>query len=244
MTLKKVKFQVKSNQLMQKLALLFLLAITASMMFSLNAVVFAQESTETPDETMTDEEIVDETTDEEAMADEEMTDEAMDEPTDEELADDSMMEETTDETMEDTMVEEETVVSTPLQQLMSGTDPHEIACGEGLQLVFKATTFRPACVKESSYQILLQRGWASSHDPTHEELTAMVDSLPVQEAEDTTDETTDEMTDETTDETTNEEVNMEEEVNVEEDTSTGNGTEPTPQSYTIELAESMEMGAN
>lgn len=240
MTLKKVKFQVKSNQLMQKLALLFLLAITASMMFSLNTVVFAQESTETPGDAMTDEEIVDETTDEEVTDDEAMADDAMDDTTDEEMADDTMVEETTDETMEDTMVEEETYVSTPLQQLMGGTDPHEIACGEGLQLVFKATNFRPACVKESSYQILLQRGWASSHDPTHEELMGMVESLPVQETEDTTDETTDE----TADEPTNEEVNMEEEVNVEEDTSTGNGTEPTPQSYTIELAESMEMGAN
>ncbi|MBI5698270.1 MAG: hypothetical protein HZC29_07310, partial [Thaumarchaeota archaeon] len=223
---------------MQKLALLFLLAITASMMFSLN-VISAQESTETPDDTMTDEEIVDETTgeevtDEEAMADEEMTDEAMDE----EMADDTMVEETTDETMEDTM-EEETYAATPLQQLMGGTDPHEIECGEGLQLVFKATNFRPACVKESSYQILLQRGWASSHDPTHEELTAMVDSLPVQETEDTTDETTDE----SMDETTNEEVNIEEDVTVEEESSTGNGTEPTPQSYSIELAESMDMGA-
>ena len=234
MTLKKVKFQVKSNQLMQKLALLFLLAITASMMFSLNAVVFAQESTETPDDATPDEEIVDETTSE--TTDETTDEEAMDEPTAEELADDSMMDETADETMEDTMVEEETVISTPLQQLLGGTDPHEIECGEGLQLVFKATTFRPACVKESSYQILLQRGWASSHDPTHEELTAMVDSLPVQETEDTTDETTDE--------TTNEEVNIEEDINVEEDTSTGNGTEPTPQSYSIELAESMDMGAN
>lgn len=235
MTLKKVKFQVKSNQLMQKLALLFLLAITASMMFSLNAVVFAQESTETPDDATPDEEIVDETTGEttdETTDEEAMADEAMDEPTAEELADDSMMDETADETMEDTMVEEETVISTPLQQLLGGTDPHEIECGEGLQLVFKATTFRPACVKESSYQILLQRGWASSHDPTHEELTAMVGSLPVQETE------------ETTDEPTHEEVNIEEEVNVEEESSTGNGTEPTPQSYSIDLAESMEMGAN
>ena len=37
---------------------------------------------------------------------------------------------------------------------------------------------------------------------------------------------------------------MEEDIVMEEDSTTGNGTEITPQSHTIELSESMEMGAN
>jgi len=136
--------------------------------------------------------------------------------------------------METTMMEEEEHIASPRQQLMSGTDPHEIQCADGMQLVFKATNFHPACVKESSYQVLLQRGWVSAHNPSHEELSGMIADLPVPE----------ETTEETSDEETDEEITIEEDVDIQEDSTTENGTEVTPQSHTIELSESMEMGAN
>ena len=212
---------------MQGLTLLLLLGIVASTMFGF-APVFAQEAPsegEMTDEEMTDEEMADEEVTDEEVADEEVMDETMD---------DTMEE--TDETMEDTMEEEmlttATPVASPLQQLKSGTDPHEIQCGDGMKLVFKASNFRPSCIKESSYDILSQRGWVSAHDPSHEELAGMVESIPK-----------DEVMEETPEET-EEEIELEEEVEVEESASSGNGTEPTPQNYTIELSESMEMGAN
>jgi hypothetical protein len=211
---------------MQGLTLLLLLGIVASTMFGF-APVFAQEAEESSEDTMTDEEMTDE-----EMADEEVTDE---EVADEEVMDETMdgtMEETMEDTMEEEMLTTAAPVASPLQQLKSGTDPHEIQCGEGMKLVFKASNFRPSCIKESSYDILSQRGWVSAHDPSHEELAGMVESIPK-----------DEVMEETPEET-EEEIELEEEVEVEESASSGNGTEPTPQNHTIELSESMEMGAN
>jgi hypothetical protein len=49
---------------------------------------------------------------------------------------------------------------------------------------------------------------------------------------------------EETPEETEGEIELKEQVEVEENAVSGNGTEPTPQSYKIELAESMEMGSN
>jgi hypothetical protein len=200
---------------MQNLALLLLLAITASTIFAFD-VVFAQES-EAPEAEIT-EEVVEET------PAEVMEDDA--------VGDDVMEEEVMEDEMEMTMMEK---ITSPRQQLMSGTDPHEIQCADGMQLVFKASNFHPACIKESSYQVLLQRGWVSEHDPSHEELSELIAGLPV--PEETTEETPDE-------ETEDEEIVMEEDVELEEDSTTGNGTEITPQSHTIELSESMEMGTN
>src|SRR5574338_146405 len=206
---------------MQKLALL-LLVITASMMFSLNVTVFAQ-SADTPDSTeqgaadttegtTTDETITSEDT---TSQDQAMTEEA---PSDT----------TSEETMTTAMA-----IQSPLQQLIGGTDPYTIQCGEGLQLVYKASTFRPACVKDSTYQVLLQRGWASAGVPSDDELMGMVSNLPKPEP-----------TNDTTTEENSGEVNIEEGVNVDGQSTTGNDTNPNPQSYTVNLSESMEMGAN
>ncbi|AJZ75511.1 hypothetical protein [Candidatus Nitrosotenuis cloacae] len=202
---------------MQNLALLLLLAITASTIFAFDGAVFAQES-EAPEAEITEEEVTEET------EGEVMEDDA--------VGDDVTEEEVMEDEMETTMMEE---VASPRQQLVSGTDPHEIQCADGMQLVFKASNFHPACVKESSYQVLLQRGWVSDHDPSHEELSGLIAGLPV--PEETTEETPDE-------ETEDEEIVMEEDIEMEEDSTMGNGTEITPQSHTIELSESMEMGAN
>jgi hypothetical protein len=107
------------------------------------------------------------------------------------------MEDEMEDAMEATMMEE---IASPLQQLKSGTDPHEIQCGDGMQLVFKASNFRPACIKESSHDILVQRGWVSDHDPSHEELAEMVESIPK---------------DEVMEEETEGEIELEEEIEVE-----------------------------
>jgi len=47
---------------------------------------------------------------------------------------------------------------TPLKQLKQGISLDKIICSEGLQLVLKQTT--PYCIKESSFEKLIQRGWA------------------------------------------------------------------------------------
>jgi hypothetical protein len=164
---------------------------------------------------MTDEEIVDE-----EVADEEITDE--------QVMEDDMTDDDASEEMMTTSMES---IASPLQQLKSGTDPHEIQCGEGMKLVFKASNFRPSCIKESSHDVLLQRGWVSAHDPSHEDLMGMMESIPKETMEETPEETEGE-------------IELKEQVEVEENAVSGNGTEPTPQSYKIELAESMEMGSN
>jgi hypothetical protein len=140
------------------------------------------------------------------------------EMTDEELADDTMM--------EDTMSD---VVDSPLKQLIAGIDPHEIQCKTGQQLVFKASNWRPVCINESSFGILLNRGWVSSHDPSHDDLMKMMEGIPMPEE-------TEEMPGDSS-------IEIEEDVLVEEETIPGNETEAEPQSYTIELRESMDMGA-
>ena len=55
----------------------------------------------------------------------------------------------------------------PKAQFSKGIDPHEVECKENLQLVFKITDFSPACVKSTSVEKLIERGWASDHDPHH-----------------------------------------------------------------------------
>lgn len=55
----------------------------------------------------------------------------------------------------------------PKKQLKAGTDPHKISCKENLTLIFKDKVWSPACVKPSSVEKLIQRGWASDHDPKH-----------------------------------------------------------------------------
>ena len=51
----------------------------------------------------------------------------------------------------------------PLKQISNGIAPENVTCMEGLSLVTKATNNLPACVKHSSIEILIQRGWAVVH---------------------------------------------------------------------------------
>ena len=49
----------------------------------------------------------------------------------------------------------------PKKQLKNGVSPKDVKCNEGLELTFKASNDMPACVKPSTVEILIQRGWAS-----------------------------------------------------------------------------------
>jgi hypothetical protein len=197
--LKKVKFQVKSHQLMQKFALFFLFAVTISLAAPLEFVL-AQEMSE---DEMMDEEVMDDTMTEETMMEDEVTAETtMDEP-----------------------------VASPLKQLAMGVDPHEIQCASGQILVFKSSNWRPACVSESSFDILLERGWISSHDPSHEDLDKMVNDYMASQPE---------IIEEPEGESA---IEIEEDVTMEGETDIDGGNMTEPQSHTIELREDMEMGA-
>ena len=49
----------------------------------------------------------------------------------------------------------------PKLQIKSGVKPESVSCNEDHELIFKATTGSPACVKPETSIILIQRGWAS-----------------------------------------------------------------------------------
>ena len=56
----------------------------------------------------------------------------------------------------------------PLKQIQYGTDPSKITCTEGLELVLKVSNGNPACIKSSSVEKLIERGWAIHVLPDYE----------------------------------------------------------------------------
>jgi len=52
------------------------------------------------------------------------------------------------------------VLDSPFKQISSGIDPYSVTCKEGFELVHKSTDNSPACVKPSTAEKLIQRGWA------------------------------------------------------------------------------------
>jgi len=52
----------------------------------------------------------------------------------------------------------------PLKQFNEGISLEKIRCKQGFELVLKTSNNNPACVKESSIDILVQRGWATVLD--------------------------------------------------------------------------------
>jgi hypothetical protein len=195
---------------MHKFALFFMLALTASAIAVLSEPVFAQEMTND----VTSEEMTDGMT---------ATDEAMSEETTDDSSD----------SMETTMMEFH--IDSPLKQMSMGVDPHQIQCSPEHKLVFKASNWNPACVKESSFQTLSAWGWIANHDPSEEELTKMMADhmakYPPKQDTETEQEN---------------EAQMEENMDVDDDASNTNGTStdaPEPQSHSINLSESMDMGA-
>lgn len=51
----------------------------------------------------------------------------------------------------------------PLKQIQDGTDPSDVTCTEGLELVMKTSNGQPACIKPTSVEELIERGWAIIH---------------------------------------------------------------------------------
>ena len=59
----------------------------------------------------------------------------------------------------------------PLKQYDSVSDIHDIKCKPHLTLTFKDNVWSPACVKPTSVDKLVERGWAADHDPHHMGMT-------------------------------------------------------------------------
>lgn len=189
---------------MHKFALFFILALTASIVVVLSEPIFAEEmASGVPS---------DKTTGESSTTDE------------------AMNEETTDDSsigMEETTMEPH--IDSPLKQMSMGVDPHQIQCSAGHKLVFKASNWYPACVKESSFQTLSSWGWIANHDPSDDDLTMMMDDYMTKYPQETEQET---------------ETQMEESMDINDNSTSANSTEqPEPKSSSIDLSESMEIGA-
>lgn len=56
----------------------------------------------------------------------------------------------------------------PLKQIQNGVDPTSVTCTEGLELVLKFSNGNPACIKPSSVEKLVERGWAIHMLPDYE----------------------------------------------------------------------------
>ena len=67
-----------------------------------------------------------------------------------------------DDPMEEKDGEEIHFKLAPLKQIVNGISPENIACKESMQLVFKNTDNSPACVKSTTVDKLIQRGWMRS----------------------------------------------------------------------------------
>ena len=48
----------------------------------------------------------------------------------------------------------------PLKQISDGIAPENVTCTEGLVIVLKSSNSSPVCIKPSSVEKLIQRGWA------------------------------------------------------------------------------------
>ena len=126
------------------------------LVLALNPALVALGQEETPTEESTEETTTEgeETTtdvseevsmgEEEATAEEEMTDE---ETTNEELADDTMV---------------MTKIKSPKKQMAEGVEASAVVCNEGLNLIIKTSTGSAACVKSSSVETLIARGWGTT----------------------------------------------------------------------------------
>ena len=56
---------------------------------------------------------------------------------------------------------QEKIIESPLNQFKSGVLPEDIQCKEALDLIFKPNGGIPACVKPTTAEKLLERGWTS-----------------------------------------------------------------------------------
>jgi len=125
---------------------ILLLVLTA------NPTLIAIGQEETPSEEVPSEET---TTEEEIPSEETTTEEEI--PSEETT--EAMPEETSGPEVMMTMVDE---VKSPKKQMNEGVEAGAVVCKEGLDLIIKASTGSAACVKSSSVEILLARGWGST----------------------------------------------------------------------------------
>ena len=63
------------------------------------------------------------------------------------------------------MIEDDTeklfeTITPPLKQIANGILSNDVVCSEGLQLILKMTNNSPACVKSTTVEKLIERGWA------------------------------------------------------------------------------------
>ena len=58
-----------------------------------------------------------------------------------------------------------TYFPSPLKQMSDGILPENVTCTEGLVIIQKSSNSLPACVKPSSAEKLIQRGWAMDISP-------------------------------------------------------------------------------
>lgn len=130
---------------------ILLLVLTA------NPTLIAIGQEETPTEEPS-EEVTEETSEEESMSEEETSEEMTEEVAEEETAEEEM----TEETMEEETMMMTTQVKSPKKQMNEGIEAGAVVCKEGLDLIIKASTGSAACVKSSSVEILLARGWGST----------------------------------------------------------------------------------
>lgn len=205
---------------MHKFALFFMLALTASMIAVLSEPVFAQEMT--GDATSADNPTSD------AASEDSQTGE---QTTDTGSPDAAMSEEMTADSTSMEMTTMASHIDSPLKQMSMGIDPHQIQCGTGHKLVFKASNWHPACVKESSFQTLSAWGWIANHDPSQDDLTKMMEEHMAKYPKETEQE---------------HQTDIKENMDVKDESSSTNSTstdQPAPQSHTVELSESMDMGA-
>jgi hypothetical protein len=136
-----------------------------------------------------------------------------------------------DEMMMQTMTDA-THSDSPLMQMAMGVDLHELQCKDGQQLVFKASNWRPACVNESSVTILQERGWATASQPSDDDLMKMKDEYMVMHPVTPQEQTGQD----------NGGVEINEGMTIDETANT-NGNQTESQNFTVNLSESMEMGA-
>ena len=56
----------------------------------------------------------------------------------------------------------------PLKQIQDGVEPDKVTCTEGLELILKLSNGNPACIKPTSSEKLIERGWAIHILPDYE----------------------------------------------------------------------------
>jgi hypothetical protein len=75
----------------------------------------------------------------------------------------------------------------PLKQITDGVAPENVTCTEGLVIVLKTSDHSPACLKPTSVEKLIQRGWAmekeASKIPTNSD-SCSADQLMIQDKTD------------------------------------------------------------